>query len=234
MDPDFHRRDLADAIEAGAYPQWELGIQTFPDTPDQTFEGIDLLDPTKIVPEELAPVQPIGLLTLNANPINYFAETEQVAFHVGHLVPGIDVTDDPLLAGPAVLLPGHPDHPARRPQLRAAPDQPHRTPRSTTCCATACTRRPCTPGVAPYRPNSLDGGCPFLAGADGPGRSSRCPSRCPRRDEGARGPGLVRRPLQPAAPVLAEHDPGGARAHHRRVHLRAGQVLRAGRSRSAR
>ncbi len=99
VDPDFHRRDLADAIEAGAYPQWEFGIQTFPDTPDQTFEGIDLLDPTNIVPEELAPVQPIGLLTLNRNPSNFFAETEQVAFHVGHLVPGIDITDDPLLAG---------------------------------------------------------------------------------------------------------------------------------------
>ena len=68
MDPDFHRRDLADAIEAGAYPQWELGMQTFPDTEEQTFEGIDLLDPTKIVPEELAPVQPVGLLTLNAQP----------------------------------------------------------------------------------------------------------------------------------------------------------------------
>ena len=60
VDPDFHRRDLADAIEAGAYPQWELGVQVFPDTADQTFEGIDLLDPTKLVPEELAPVQAIG------------------------------------------------------------------------------------------------------------------------------------------------------------------------------
>ena len=97
MDPDFHRRDLADAIEAGAYPEWELGVQTFPDTEDQMFEGIDLLDPTKFVPEELAPVQLIGVMTLNANPTNYFAETEQVAFHPGHLVPGIDVTNDPLL-----------------------------------------------------------------------------------------------------------------------------------------
>ena len=57
-DPDFHRRDLADAIEALLYPQWELGIQTFPDTEEQTFEGIDLLDPTKLVPEELAPGSP--------------------------------------------------------------------------------------------------------------------------------------------------------------------------------
>ena len=97
IDPDYHRRDLADAIESGAYPQWELGVQVFPDTDDETFEGIDLLDPTKLVPEELAPVQAIGLLTLTANPTNYFAETEQVAFHLGNLVPGIDVTNDPLL-----------------------------------------------------------------------------------------------------------------------------------------
>ncbi|GAA4851159.1 catalase CatB [Luteimicrobium xylanilyticum] len=98
-DPDFHRRDLADAIESGAYPQWELGLQVMPDDPSETFEGIDLLDPTKIVPEELCPVQKIGTLTLTANPTNYFAETEQVAFHLGHLVPGIQVTNDPLLQG---------------------------------------------------------------------------------------------------------------------------------------
>ncbi|MCS0634915.1 catalase [Streptomyces sp. LP05-1] len=165
MDPDFHRRDLADAIESGAYPQWELGVQTFPDTPDQTFEGIDLLDPTNIVPEELAPVQPIGLLTLNANPSNYFAETEQVAFHVGHLVPGIDITDDALLAGRLFSyldtqitrlggpnfgqLPINRTHAPVNDMLR---DGMHQTAVHT--------------GVAPYRPNSLDGGCPFLAGND--------------------------------------------------------------------
>src|SRR5699024_15930 len=68
-------------------------------TEESTFEGIDLLDPTKIVPEELAPVQPVGMLTLNATPTNFFAEVEQVAFHPGHLVPGIDFTNDPLLQG---------------------------------------------------------------------------------------------------------------------------------------
>ncbi|WP_281268426.1 catalase [Xylanimonas oleitrophica] len=98
-DPDFHRRDLAEAIDSGAFPQWELGLQVMPDTPDETFEGIDLLDPTNIVPEELCPVQRVGLLTLHQNPDNYFAETEQVAFHVGHLVPGIHVTNDPLMQG---------------------------------------------------------------------------------------------------------------------------------------
>ncbi|MEU3188916.1 catalase [Streptomyces sp. NPDC006923] len=165
MDPDFHRRDLADAIEAGAYPEWELGVQTFPDTPEQTFEGIDLLDPTKIVPEELAPVQPIGLMTLNANPSNFFAETEQVAFHVGHLVPGIDVTDDPLLAGrlfsyldTQISRLGGPNFgqiPINRPHAPVNDmlrDGMHQTAVHT--------------GVAPYHPNSLDGGCPFLAGAE--------------------------------------------------------------------
>lgn len=98
-DPDFHRRDLHDAITAGAFPQWELGLQIMPDTPDETFEGIDLLDPTKIVPEEICPVQTVGILTLTETPQNFFAETEQVAFHVGHLVPGIHLTNDPLLQG---------------------------------------------------------------------------------------------------------------------------------------
>uniref|UniRef100_UPI0004CAC010 catalase n=1 Tax=Streptomyces sp. NRRL F-2664 TaxID=1463842 RepID=UPI0004CAC010 len=165
VDPDFHRRDLFDAIESGAYPQWELGIQVFPDTPEQTFEGIDLLDPTKIVPEELAPVKPVGLLTLNANPSNFFAEVEQVAFHTGHLVPGIDATDDPLLAGrnfsyldTQISRLGGPNFPQLPINRTHAPvndmlrDGMHQT---------AVHR-----GTAPYKPNSLDGGCPFFAGAD--------------------------------------------------------------------
>ena len=68
VDPDYHRRDMADGIEAGAYLEYELGIQVMPDDGTDTFEGIDLLDPTKIVPEELVPVQLIGKLTLNRNP----------------------------------------------------------------------------------------------------------------------------------------------------------------------
>ena len=74
VDPDFHRRDLYNAIGAGAFPEWELGIQVIPGSDDQYFEGIDLLDSTKIVPEELVPVLPIGRLTLNRNPANFFAE----------------------------------------------------------------------------------------------------------------------------------------------------------------
>ncbi|MBB6271686.1 catalase [Pedobacter cryoconitis] len=97
-DPDFHRRDLWEAIEAGAFPEWELGIQVVREEDEHKFE-FDLLDPTKLIPEELVPVQRIGKMTLNRNPDNFFAETEQVAFHPGHLVPGIDFTNDPLLQG---------------------------------------------------------------------------------------------------------------------------------------
>ncbi|MES2630256.1 MAG: catalase, partial [Bacteroidota bacterium] len=97
-DPDFHRRDLWEAIETGAFPEWELGIQVIPEADEFKFD-FDLLDPTKLVPEELVPVQRVGKLTLNRNPDNFFAETEQVAFHVGHVVPGIDFSNDPLMQG---------------------------------------------------------------------------------------------------------------------------------------
>jgi catalase len=162
FDPDFHRRDLADAIESGHCPQWELGLQIMPDTEDQTFEGIDLLDPTKLVPEELAPVHTVGLLTLNRNPENYFAETEQVAFHPGHLVPGIDVTDDPLLQGRLFSYldtqisrlggPNFSQLPINRPHCPVNDmlrDGMHQSAVHT--------------GVAPYKPNSLDCGNPASA-----------------------------------------------------------------------
>ena len=164
LDPDFHRRDLYDAIEAGAFPEWELGIQVFPDNPEETFEGIDLLDPTKVVPEELAPVQAIGKLTLNKIPSNFFAETEQVAFHVGHLPPGIDVTNDPLLQtrlfsylDTQLTRLGGPNFgqiPINRPH--APVNDMHRE---------GFHQHAVHSGVAPYKPNSLDGGCPFFAGA---------------------------------------------------------------------
>jgi catalase len=163
MDPDFHRRDLYDAIESGAYPQYELGVQAFEDTPDQTFEGIDLLDPTKLVPEELAPVQPLGLLTLTGTPTNFFAEAEQVAFHVGNLVPGIDVTDDPLLQ---VRLFSYVDTQLTRlggPNFNQLPvNRPHAP--VNDMLRDGMHQTAVHGGVAPYRPNSLDGGCPFVAG----------------------------------------------------------------------
>lgn len=95
-DPDFHRRDLYEAIENGVYPEWELGVQIVQEEDEMNFD-FDLLDPTKIIPEELVPVTPIGRFVLNRNVDNFFAETEQVAFCPGHIVPGIDFTNDPLL-----------------------------------------------------------------------------------------------------------------------------------------
>jgi catalase len=97
-DPDFHRRDLWEAIAQGNFPEWELGAQLIDDAKAKSL-GFDLLDATKLVPEEMVPVTPVGKLVLNRNPENFFAETEQVAFHPGHVVPGIDFTNDPLLQG---------------------------------------------------------------------------------------------------------------------------------------
>ncbi|OZD78661.1 catalase HPII [Rhodococcus sp. 05-2256-B2] len=163
VDPDFHRRDMSDGIKAGAPLEYEFGIQVMPDDGTETYEGIDLLDPTKIVPEELVPVQPIGKLTLDANPTNYFAETEQVAFHTGHLVPGIEVTNDPLmqarlfsyldtqitrLGGPNFSqLPINRPHAPVNDMLR---DGMHQTAVHT--------------GLAPYLGNSVDDGEPAVAG----------------------------------------------------------------------
>ncbi|MDN3243434.1 catalase [Glycomyces tritici] len=95
-DPDFNRRDLWDAIESGNFPEWELGVQLVPEEDEHAFD-FDLLDATKLIPEEQVPVRPVGKMTLNRNPDNFFAETEQVAFHTANVVPGIDFTNDPLL-----------------------------------------------------------------------------------------------------------------------------------------
>ena len=97
-DPDFHRRDLWQAIEAGDYPEYELGVQIIDEKDEHKF-GFDILDPTKLIPEALVPVRIIGKMTLDRNPDDFFAETEQVAFCPANLVPGIDFSDDPLLQG---------------------------------------------------------------------------------------------------------------------------------------
>lgn len=97
-DPDWLRRDLWDAIEAGNYPEYELSVQIVEEEDEHAFD-FDLLDATKIIPEELVPLKKVGKMVLNRNPDNFFAETEQVAFHPGNLVPGIDVSNDPLLQG---------------------------------------------------------------------------------------------------------------------------------------
>ncbi|UDY37491.1 catalase [Dermatobacter hominis] len=162
VDPDFHRRDLYDRINSGNAPRWELGVQLMPDTPDQTFEGIDLLDSTKIVPEELCPVRTVGTLTLHTPPANFFEETEQIAFHPGHLVPGIDLVDDPLLHARLFSYldtqltrlggPNFAQIPINRPLASVNDD--HRD---------GFMQQAVHEGIAPYVPNSLGGGCPFAS-----------------------------------------------------------------------
>ena len=164
-DPDFHRRDLADAIDAGNLPAWDLGVQVMPDTEDEMFAGIDLLDPTKLVPEELCPVKVIGTLTLTANPTNYFAETEQVAFHVGQLVPGIDVTNDPLLQ---VRLFSYVDTQLTRLGGPNFNQLPINRPNSMVddMLRDGMHQQNVHTGIAPYLPNSLADGCPFRVAED--------------------------------------------------------------------
>ncbi len=166
IDPDFHRRDLWDAIESGAGPEYDFGVQLFPDNDDQSFEGIDLLDPTKLVPEELAPVRIIGRLTLDRNPTNFFAETEQIAFCTAHVPRGIDFTDDPLLQARNFSYldtqltrlggPNFDQLPINRPRSPVNSNQ-----------RDGFGQHAIHEGVAPYFPNSLGGGCPFHAGAAG-------------------------------------------------------------------
>ncbi|KAL1842716.1 hypothetical protein VTJ49DRAFT_4354 [Mycothermus thermophilus] len=95
---DFHRQDLWDAIESGNGPEWDVCVQIIDEAKALAF-GFDLLDPTKIIPEEYAPLTKLGVLKLDRNPTNYFAETEQAMFQPGHIVRGIDFSEDPLLQG---------------------------------------------------------------------------------------------------------------------------------------
>jgi catalase len=165
VDPDYHRRDLFNAIGSGAYPEWELGVQVMPDSDDQYFNGIDLLDSTKIVPEELVPVMPIGRLTLNRNPTNFFAEVEQVAFHVGHLVQGIEVVDDPLMQA---RLFSYLDTQLTRlggPNFSQIPINRPLSPVNDNF-RDGFHQQAVHHGRTPYLPNAVGGGCPFLAGAE--------------------------------------------------------------------
>ncbi|WP_313515650.1 catalase HPII [Pseudomonas sp.] len=157
-DTDAHRRDLWEAIESGDYPEWELGVQIVEEEDEHTFD-FDLLDPTKIIPEELVPVTPIGKMVLDRNPDNYFAETEQVAFCPSHVVPGIDFSNDPLLQGRLFSYtdtqisrlggPNFHEIPINRP---LAPN--HNGQRD------AQHRTTIDKGRASYEPNSIDGGWP--------------------------------------------------------------------------
>ncbi|WP_283139415.1 catalase [Rhizohabitans arisaemae] len=163
-DPDFNRRDLWEAIEAGDFPEWELGLQLVPESDEFAFD-FDLLDATKIIPEEIVPVRPVGRLILNRNPDNFFAETEQVAFHLGNVVPGIDFTNDPLLQARLFSYldtqlirlggPNFPQIPVNRPIAEVRNNQRDGYHQMTI-----------HRGQASYHPNSLGGGFPALADRD--------------------------------------------------------------------
>jgi len=159
--PDFHREDLWEAIDCGNFPEWEMGVQIIPEADEFKYD-FDILDPTKIVPEELVPVTVIGKMVLNRNPDNFFAETEQVAFHPGHVVPGIDFSNDPLLQG---RLFSYTDT-----QLsRLGSPNFHEIPINRSVSPThnnqrdGHMRQEINKGRVSYHPNSLGGGCPFQA-----------------------------------------------------------------------
>jgi catalase len=165
-DPDFHRRDLWEAIEAGHFPEWELGLQVFTERQAEDFGVFDVLDATKIVPEELVPVRPVGRLVLDRNPDNFFAETEQVAFCTAHVVPGVDFSNDPLLQGRNFSYldtqltrlggPNFHEIPINTPVA-----QVHNNQRD------GFHRQSINRGRVAYEPNSLAGGFPNQAGARG-------------------------------------------------------------------
>lgn len=177
-DSDFHRRDLWEAIESGNYPEWELGLQIFTEQEAATFP-FDILDPTKVVPEELVPVTPAGRLVLNRNPDNFFAETEQVAFCTAHIIPGLDFTNDPLMQG---RIHSYVDTQLTRlggPNFHEIPintpvAQIHNNQRD------GFHRQAINRGRVNYEPNSLAGGCPFQAGVTG---FRSFPERIPTEDK---------------------------------------------------
>ncbi|MBI2810913.1 MAG: catalase [Candidatus Melainabacteria bacterium] len=161
-DPDFHRRDLFESIECGDFPEWELGVQVIEEEDEFKFD-FDLLDPTKLVPEELVPIQMLGKMTLNRNPENYFAETEQVAFCISHVVPGIDFTNDPLLQG---RLFSYLDTQLKRlggPNFHEIPINKSLAPVHNNN-RDGQMRQSIAVVRTSYEPNTTGGGCPFQSG----------------------------------------------------------------------
>ena len=181
-DPDYHRRDLWERIEAGVFPEWELGMQIFTEEQADKF-SFDILDATKLIPEELVPVKLVGRMVLNRNPDNFFAETEQVAFCTAHIIPGIDFSNDPLLAGrihsyvdTQITRLGGPNF--HEIPINAPVNQVHNNQRD------GMHRQAINRGRVSYEPNSLAGGCPFQAGS-GQGFVT-VPARLAAREEAAK------------------------------------------------
>ncbi|PAP74197.1 catalase [Rubrivirga marina] len=162
--PDFNRMDLWDRIEDGDYPEFELGLQVVEEEDEHKFD-FDLLDPTKIIPEAEVPVRIVGKMTLNRNPDNFFAETEQVAFHPGHVVPGIDFTNDPLLQG---RLFSYIDTQINRFSSANFNELPINRPVAAVHNnqRDGFMRQTVNRGPVNYSPNSRGNGCPMTASAE--------------------------------------------------------------------
>jgi catalase len=158
---DFHREDLWDAIDKGNFPQWDLGVQLIPEE-DEFKYSFDLLDPTKIVPEELVPVKIIGTMTLNRNPENFFAETEQAAFDPGRVVPGIDFSNDPLLQGRVFSYMDTQNYRLGGPNFHELPiNRPRNGKHNHQKDGTS--KIDILKGPVSYFPNSKANGCPYHA-----------------------------------------------------------------------
>ncbi len=210
-DPDFHRRDLWDAINGGDFPEWELGLQVFDDEFADSFD-FDVLDATKFIPEELVPVRRVGRLVLDQTVDNFFAETEQVAFCTQNVVPGIDFTNDPLLQGRNF---SYLDTQLKR---LGGPNFTH-LPVNAPKCPVAHFQQDghmafTNPvGRVNYEPNSWSA---TPRASRGPQRRVHHGRRAARGHQAAGAFGTLRRPLQPGAPVPDQPDPGRAGPHRRR------------------
>ena len=212
-DPDFHRRDLWHSIDQGNFPEWELGVQLFDDAFAEKFD-FDVLDATKVIPEEILPVRIIGRMVLNQNVSNFFAEIEQVAFFTRNVVPGIDFTNDPLLQGRNLSYvdtqmsrlggPNYQQIPVNAPKVSVQNNQRdgHMQMRSQT-------------GRVSYSPSSLAADSPRV---DPKERAKVVPREDPGRQVADPG-GLVRRPLLAGLPVLLLANGVGAEPHRLGIHL---------------
>ena len=217
-DPDYHRRDLWEAIEAGAFPEYLLQLQVFTEEDAESFP-FDVLDATKIVPEELVPLRTVGRMVLDRNPDNFFAETEQVAFCTAHIVPGIDFTNDPLLQG---RIHSYLDTQISRlggPNFHEIAINSPVSPVSNNQ-RDGMHRQAIHRGRVAYEPNSLGGGCPFQAGLSGGGFTS-FPDRMSEPDKVRGKPEKFADHYSQAGLFFRSQTRGRAGAHHRRVPLRA-------------
>ncbi len=210
-DPDYHRRDLFESIASGAYPEWELGLQLF----DEEFADslpFDVLDPTKIIPEEVLPVRMVGRMVLDRNPDNFFAETEQVAYCPANVRPGIDFTNDPLLQG---RLFSYLDTQLKRlggPNFHQIPiNAPkgcpfHNFQRDGHMQISTFAGK----GRANYEPNSLSEAGEPAGPRENPSLGFTTLPDAGGRDHAADPSGELRRPLQPGAAVLPLAGDAGA------------------------